>query len=89
MEIVFNTKNEIDFELLIEGDTFIDPEYDDSAVLIVVEPMIEVILKPNPKVVDEDEFYGYAVDLGTGALIGYKRTDKVIPVETKLTVDKP
>lgn len=88
MEIVFNSKNEIDFELLIDGDTFIDPEYDDCAVMIVIKPMIEVDLKANKKIVDDD-FYGYAVDLGTGALIGYKRTDKVIPVETKLTVERP
>lgn len=87
MEIVFNTKNEIDFEILIEGDTFIDPEYDDGAVMIVVKPMIEVDLKANKKIVD-DEFYGYAVDLLTGALIGYNRTDKVIRVDAKLIVNK-
>ena len=86
MEIVFNTKNEIDFEVLVEGDTFIDREYDAGAVLMVVEPTLEIDMKANKKLVDDD-FYGYAVDLSTGGILGYNRTDKVIQVYTKLTVD--
>lgn len=88
MEITFNTRNEVDFETLINGDTFIDYEYDHGAVLMVVEPMIEVDVTANKKITGGEEFYGYAVDLTTGALIGYNRTDKVVEVEAKLIVEK-
>lgn len=89
MKVTFDTtKNEVDFGILVAGDAFIDYNYDEDSVLIVVEPMIEVDLKTNRKVVGGKEFYGYAVDLDTGAIIGYNYDDKVIRVNAEVTVKR-
>lgn len=88
MIMTFKTSNLEEFGTLIEGETFIDPEYDEGTVLIVVKPMIEVILQANKDITDGDEFDGFAADLRSGAIIGYHNSDEIIPVSTELIVDK-
>ena len=89
MKVTFDTtKNEVDFGILVAGETFIDYDYDENSVLMVVEPMIEVNLTTNKTVSGGKEFCGYAVDLDTGAIIGYHYDEKVIRADAKVIVKR-
>lgn len=88
MKVTIKETNKVEFETLMPGKTFIDPEYDDCAVFMVVEPGIEIIIKPDTDIVDEDEFYGYAVNLNDGGLFGFGKNAEVIPVNAELTATK-
>lgn len=88
MKMTFKTSNLEEFGTLIPGETFIDPDYDEGRVLMVAEPMVEVIIHANRDITDGEDFDGYAIDLRGGAIIGYHDSDEVIPVETELIVEK-
>ena len=88
MKVTIKETNKVEFGTLRPGNTFIDPEFDDYAVFMVVEPGIEIIIKPDTDIVDEDEFYGYAVNLNDGGLFGFDKDTEVIPVNAELTATK-
>lgn len=86
MKIIIG-QNKVDFSTLKTGQTFIDPEYDNDTVLMVVEPAIDVDITTDREIAGR-EYAGYAVDLSTGAIIGYGSAEQVTPVDTILTVEK-
>ena len=77
-------ENEVRFDTLKPGDTFIDKEYDEESVLVVVEPSLDVDLCES-KLVEED-YFGYAVDLSGGNLFGFTADTLVVQVKTEVTV---
>ena len=87
MKAIFNNNREVEFKTLSAGNTFIDKEFDDNTVFMVIEPSIEVDITPDRNLVDEDEFYGYAVDLMHGGVYGFSSDDMVLPVEASLVVN--
>lgn len=89
MKIIVNDTKKFKFEGLSVGDTFIDnQEFDEDTVLMVVDVCIDLILKPDRLITGSDEIYGYAVDLSSGTIYGYKADEMVIPVNSELTVTK-
>lgn len=88
MKITFKDKNEVTFGTLSRGATFINPEYDEEEVFVLVEPVMDVDIKPDTDIVDEDEYYGYAVSIREGYLMGFTINDKVIPVEVEVIVER-
>ena len=89
MKITVNDTKKFKFEGLSVGDTFIDnQEFDEDTVLMVVDVCIDLILKPDSLITGSDEIYGYAVDLSSGTIYGYKADEMVIPVKSELTVTK-
>lgn len=89
MKISVNDTNAKRFDELFVGDTFIDTkEFDEDTVLMVVETCIELKLEPDTLIAGTDEFYGYAVDLSSGAIYGYKPGEVVIPVKSELIVTR-
>ena len=83
MKVIFE-ENEVRFDTLKAGDTFIDNNYDRERVLVVVEPSLDVDVSESSLV--EEEYAGYAVDLSGGALFGFTAETLVIPVKTEVTV---
>jgi hypothetical protein len=89
MKITVNDTNAKRFGDLYIGDTFIDnQEFDEDTVLMVVDVCIELKLEPDTLITGTDEIYGYAVDLSSGTIYGYKADEMVIPVKSELTVTK-
>ena len=89
MKITVNDTNTKEFCNLYVGDTFIDTqEFDEDTVLMVVEVSIELKLEADTLITGTDEFYGYAVDLSSGTIYGYKADEMVVPVKSELTVTK-
>lgn len=82
MKIEIKEKKKVTFDSLTVGQTFIDPEYDDSSVLMVVEPAIDIQLSTDRE--DDARYAGYAVDFSNGEIIGYGSAEEVIPVDTTL-----
>lgn len=85
METTIEYRNMLEFSELVAGDTFIDPEYDEETVLMVVDTCMDVVLKPDGEITKEGEYDGYAVDLTLGRIIGYNNFTTVFKVESKLT----
>ena len=85
METTIKYCNSSEFSELVAGDTFIDPEYDEETVLMVVNTCIDLVLKPDGEITKEGEYDGYAVDLTLGRIIGYNNSATVFEVESKLT----
>lgn len=89
MKITVNDTNAKRFDDLYVGDTFIDiKEFDEDTVLMVVDVVIELKLEPDTLITGTDVFHGYAVDLSSGTIYGYKADEMVIPVKSELTVTK-
>lgn len=89
MKITVNNTNTKRFDDLYVGDTFIDnKEFDEDTVLMVVDVCIELKLEADTLITGTDEIYGYAVDLSSGTIYGYKADEMVIPVKSELTVTK-
>lgn len=87
MKITFkDTEKYVEFGQLPIGKTFIDPDYDEDTVLMRVDTCVDVDLITDTDV--SEKFNGYAVDIQTGYIMGYYSTDKVIPVEAEVTVQK-
>lgn len=89
MKITVNDTNAKEFCNLYVGDTFIDnKEFDEDTVLMVVDVCIDLKLEADTLITGTDEIYGYAVDLSSGTIYGYKADEMVIPVKSELTVTK-
>ena len=88
MKITVNTTNAVTFKELERGTTFICPEYDEDVIFMVVEPDMDVVIKPDEDWCEEDEFAGYAIGLNMGTLSGFDADEKVIRVDTELIVNK-
>lgn len=86
MKITFKDTKFVEFGQLHNGSTFIDPEYDEGTVLMRVDTCVDVDLITDTDV--SEEFNGYAVDIQTGYIMGFYNSDKVIPVEAEVTVQK-
>ena len=84
MKVTFKD-SEITFGTLKKGDTFIDPDYDNEAVIIKVEPCGDVEMAGDAELIDDD-FDGYGVDPYTGTVAGYYNSDKVIPVKAEVII---
>ena len=85
MKIEIEEKKKVTFDILRAGQTFLDPDYDDSSVLMVVEPAIDILLENDME--DADAMYdGYAVDLSNGTIVGYRSAEEVVLVDATLTV---
>lgn len=84
MEILINDNRKVKFNTLMVGATFIDKEYDEDTIFMVVEPSIEVNITPDTDLVDIEEFCGYAVDLKNGGVMGYGPDEMVIPVKANV-----
>lgn len=84
MEILINDNRKVKFNTLMTGATFIDKEYDEDTIFMVVEPSIEVNITPDTDLVDVEEFCGYAVDLKNGGIMGYGPDEMVIPVKANV-----
>lgn len=88
MKIVIKESKGVKFGSLKEGQTFIDPEYEDGAtILMVVMPALDVDITTDIAIADA-EYAGYAVDLSSGMVLGYGSAEEVIPVDTTLTAEK-
>ena len=85
MKTTIEFRNASEFSELVAGDTFIDPDYDDTTVLMVVDTCVDVVLKPDGEITKEGEYDGYAVDLTSGRIIGYNNSTEVFEVDSKLT----
>ena len=85
MEINFK-ENEVRFDTLKAGDTFIDNNYDRESVLMVIAPSLDVDLCESSLV--EETYAGYAVELCGGNLYGFTADTLVVPVKTEATVFK-
>lgn len=85
MKIIFSKKKEVEFSALTIGQTFMDTEYDDCAVFMVVEPAIDVDITSDRG--DKAQYAGYAVDLTNGIIVGYGSAEQVIPVDATLTAE--
>lgn len=89
MKITVNDTIAKRFSDLYVGDTFIDTkEFDEDTVLMVVDVCIELKLEPDTLITGTDEIYGYAVDLSSGTIYGYKTDEMVVPVKSELTVTR-
>lgn len=88
MKITVNTTNTVKFKDLKRGETFICPEYDEDVIFMVIEPDMDVVIKPDGDWCEEDEFAGYAISLNMGTLSGFHTDEEVIPVDTELIVNK-
>ena len=86
MKIVFNNFNEVKFSTIHRGGTFIDPEYDESTVLMRVEPCGDVVLETDEEI--SGSYDGYAVDIQTGEVLGYCNNYKVVPVKAEIRVER-
>lgn len=73
------------FGTLKIGETFIDSEYDNEAVIIKVAPCGDVCMTGEADLID-NEFDGYGVDPCTGMVAGYYNDDEVVPVKAEVTV---
>lgn len=85
MKFTFKTASATKFDDLGNGQTFIDPEIDDSTVFIKASPNLDLNLTTDLDQVAR-KFDGYAVDLYTGEIGGYYADDEVIPVTVEATV---
>ena len=85
MKLTFKTASAITFKDLRDGQTFTDPEIDDTTVFIKVSPNPDLNLETDLNQVPR-AFAGYAVDLYTGEIGGYYANDEVIPVVVEATV---
>lgn len=83
MKVNFDEKK-VNFDTLKVGDTFIDENFDECTVLMVVGASIDVDICASSVVTEE--FIGYAVDLSDGGLYGYRADEKVIPIRAEVTV---
>lgn len=87
MKVTFkDTEKFVEFSKLRNGDTFIDQEYDEETVLVRVEACIDVVLEADEDVTDK--FDGYAVDIQSGRVMGYYKSDKVTPIEAEVVVQR-
>lgn len=87
MKVTFkDTEKYVEFGKLKNGSTFIDPEYDEDTVLMRVDTCVDVDLGTDTDI--SEEFNGYAVNIQTGRIMGYYDTDKVVPVEAEVIVQK-
>jgi hypothetical protein len=77
--------NEVPFSKLKIGDTYIDKDFDEDEIFMVVEPSLDVMLLPDKEIVGDTEFCGYGVSLTTGAIYGYPESELVIPVRAEVT----
>jgi hypothetical protein len=84
MNITFKNTNEVNFNTIHSGDTFIDQEYDEGTILMRVKTVCDVVLGTDTDITDN--FDGYAVDIQTGEIMGYYNDTKVIPVKAEVTV---
>lgn len=85
MKVTFKD-NEVRFDTLRVGQTFIDMDYDEDAVLMVVEASLDVDLGPSKLV--EEEIVGYAVELSGGGVYGFRADEMVVPVESEVIVKR-
>lgn len=85
MKLTFKDTKTVKFHELRDGQTFTDPEIDDTTVFIKVSPNLDLNLETDLNQVPR-AFAGYAVDLYTGEIGGYYASDEVIPVEVEATV---
>ena len=83
MKIEIKEDKKVTFDTLRLGQTFLDPEYEERAVLMVVEPAIDINLSTDRE--DDAIYAGYAVDLSNGVIMGYGSAEEVVPVDTTLT----
>ena len=89
MKITFkDTEKFVRFDTLRHGNTFIDPDYDKDTIMMCVDTCCDVALTTNMDVKDGTEYDGFAVDIGTGIIIGYRDDDRVIPVNAEVVVEK-
>lgn len=79
MKINFEYTNVTEFEKLANGDTFIDPDIFGDAVLMRVYAGVDVVLDTEEDV--REEFDGYAVNLLTGEICGYRNDEEIIPIK--------
>ena len=86
MEIIIKENEKVHFDTLKVGQTFIDPEYDDCDVLMVVGTTPDVKLSTDRN--DGAEYGGYAVDLSNGMILGYGTAEQVFPVVSTLTAER-
>ncbi len=86
MEINIREKEKVQFDTLKIGQTFIDPEYDDYVVLMVVGTTPDVMVATDRD--DGAEYAGYAVDLSNGMILGYGSAEQIWPVDATLTADR-
>ena len=77
--------NIVTFDSLKKGETFIDPNYDDCAIIIKVEPCGDIHMTADEELTDK-EFDGYGVDPHSGSILGYYNEDEVIPIRAEITV---
>jgi len=84
MEILINDNREVKFNALMVGATFIDKNWGEDTIFMVVEPSIEVNITPDTDLVEVDEFCGYAVDLKNGGIMGYGPDEMVVPVKANI-----
>lgn len=77
--------NKVTFGTLKKGETFIDPDYDDEAIVIKVESFGDIHMTTDEDIA-EKEYDGYGVDPCLGMVIGYYNDDEVIPVRAEVTV---
>ena len=85
MKVTFK-ESEVKFCDLRVGDTFIDKDYDEEAVLLKVEPSLDVDICESSLV--EGEYTGYAVDIKGGGIYGFFGTEMVIPVESEVIINR-
>ena len=87
MKVTFKDSEKfVRFSQLRDGDTFIDPDYDEGTVLICVSASPDVVLGTDCEA--EADYDGFAVDLDSGIILGYDNDTKVIPVEAEVVVQK-
>ena len=84
MKVTYKRRNEVSFDTLRPGDTFMDDAYDETTVFVVIQESVDITIKPDDCTT---EFYGYAAAINdTGIVYGYKADEKVIPVEVELLI---
>lgn len=86
MKITFKDSKFVEFGQLHNSDTFIDPDYDEDTVLMRVDTCVDIDLITDTGL--SDEYDGYAVDIQTGYIMGLYNSNKVVPVEAEVTVQK-
>lgn len=77
--------SKVTFGTLKRGETFVDSEYDDEAVIVKVEPCGDIRMATDEDIA-EKEYDGYGIDPCLGMIIGYYNDDEVVPVKAEVTV---
>lgn len=85
MEVTFiDERNKVDFKTLTPGDTFIDPEYDETTIFVVIEETFDTRISSD---LEDVTFDGYAAALNEcGKVYGYQAEEKIIPVSLEVIV---